>query len=194
MRSSDASRARGPTQRASPSPRIRRRVRRRPPVAWVSPRADERSTLALSCRPKGSLTLHSENGDALHPELFRGAESAIGDELVLDVLLDPRDGESGRFDRAAVGVALGGAADARGPEIGITNHALGKGMVGHDIGDGEAPASLEQARDLAEHPRLVWRAIDDAVRDHAVDAPRIDARLLDVRLPVDDVREPTLGR
>src|SRR5258708_30993406 len=146
-----------------------------------------------SSASRGSLTLHSENGDALHPELFRGAEGAIGDEPVLDVLLDLRDGESGRFACAAVAGALGGAADARGPEIGVADHALREGMVGHDIGDGEAPALLEQAGDLAEHPRLVRREIDNAVRDDAVDAPPVDARLLDVRLPVDDVREPTLG-
>src|SRR5258708_37576121 len=118
-----------------------------------------------SSASRGSLTLHSENGDALHPELFRGAEGAIGDEPVLDVLLDLRDGESGRFDCTAVGVALGGAADARGPEIGVADHALREGMVGHDIGDGEAPALLDQAGELPEHPRPARRASEYALRD-----------------------------
>src|SRR5579864_4430601 len=51
MRSTDASRARGPTERAGPSPRIQTRVRRRPLVAWDVPPADERNGLALPCRP-----------------------------------------------------------------------------------------------------------------------------------------------
>src|SRR5258708_29711542 len=97
-----------------------------------------------SSASRGSLTLHSENGDALHPELFRGAEGAIGDEPVLDVLLDLRDGESGRFDCAAVGVALGDAAETSDPEIGVAQESIPHAMAGPDFVAGEPPTLLAQ--------------------------------------------------
>ena len=62
--------------------------------------------------------------------------------------------------------------------------------VGEDVGEEELAAGLQDAEDLGEHPRLVRRQVDDAVRDHQVDGFVRDAgagEVLDIALAEVDV-------
>ena len=42
-------------------------------------------------------------------------------------------------------------------------------VFGDDVADPDAPARLEDSRDLGQHGRLVDRQVDDAVGDHDID-------------------------
>ena len=67
-------------------------------------------------------------------------------------------------------------------------------VLGDDVGDPDAAAGTEHAGDLGEHGRLVGREVDDAVRDHDVDALGGERDVLDEPLQEVDVRRAGLAR
>ena len=67
-------------------------------------------------------------------------------------------------------------------------------ILGDDVGDPDAAAGAEDAGDLGEHPVLLGREVDDAVRDHDVDARGRERDVLDDALEEVDVRGPGFPR
>ena len=59
--------------------------------------------------------------------------------------------------------------------------ARGDLPLGDDVGEREPPAGPQHARRLGEHPALVRREIDHAVRDHGVERAVLEWQLLDAR-------------
>jgi len=56
-----------------------------------------------------------------------------------------------------------GAADARGPEVGVTDDVLWQRLFGDDVGNGQTSAALEETRGFLEDSALVGRQIDHTV-------------------------------
>ena len=65
--------------------------------------------------------------------------------------------------------------DAAGPLRHVGPGRLVHVLVGDHVGDGEAPAGLQDPRRLGQHPRLVAGEVDHAVGDHDVDRSRREA-------------------
>src|SRR6266511_2019213 len=86
--------------------------------------------------------LDRQDRDALDAVLGAGVSRPLGDELVR-VLLDVLDPEAGRLDRLPVGVLLGGASDARGPEVGVADDRLLELLLADDVGDRQPSAGLQ---------------------------------------------------
>src|SRR5919106_3618733 len=100
------------------------------------------------CFDSASL-LHRQERDDLDAVLGAGVARLVGDELV-PVLADLLDAQTRRLDRLAVGIVLGGAADAGGPEIGIADDALGQLLAADDVGDRHPTPGSQDAGGLTE--------------------------------------------
>ena len=95
-----------------------------------------------------------KQGDALDAVLLARVRRPLGDELVR-VPADLLDLEAGRLDRLPIGVFLGRAADAGGPEVGVADDRLLELPLADDVGDREAPARPKDPRRLGEHALLL---------------------------------------
>ena len=113
--------------------------------------------------------------------LVAGALRPLAREAVARVALDQLQLEAGGRDVLQVEVALAGAGDAGGPEVGLAGGARGDLALGDDVGEREPSARAQHARRLGEHPALVGREIDDAVGDHGVERAVLEGQLLDAR-------------
>ncbi len=80
------------------------------------------------------------------------------------------DREARRLDGLEVELQLGGAPDARGPEVGVADDGVRELLLADDVGDRQTPAGSQHPRGLAEHRLLVRAQVDHTVGDHAVDA------------------------
>src|SRR5205085_3619009 len=110
---------------------------------------------------------------ALHAPFRRGTARAVGDELILRVLFDALNAQPSRFDCLTVPVLLRGAADTCRPEIRVADDAVGQGLFGDDVGDGETSTALQEACGLLKHAVLVGREVDHTVGNHAVESAGI---------------------
>src|SRR6266540_5064777 len=115
-----------------------------------------RPVTAISPAPRWSVRLRSANrfdgeqGNAVHAVGGAGAARLCGEELV-QVRAYLLDVQAGVLDRLAVGVLLGGAADARRPQVGVAHDRLGELPLGDDI-------RLSQVRGGGELARLSSRS------------------------------------
>src|SRR6266511_4839723 len=104
-----------------------------------------RPVTAISPAPRWSVRLRSANrfdseqGDAVHAVGGAGAARLRGEELV-QVGAYLLDVQAGVLDRLAVGVMLGGAADARRPQVGVGHDRLGELPLGDDVRDRQPAA------------------------------------------------------
>ena len=126
--------------------------------------------------------LEREQRDAVGAVLVARALRPLAREAVARVALDHLQLEAGGRDVLQVEIRLAGPGDAGGPEVGLAGGAGGDLPLGDDVGEREPSARPEHARRLGEHPALVGREIDHAVRDHGVERAVLEGQLLDARV------------
>src|SRR5919106_4285334 len=159
-----------------------------PSARWTTCGSSPRRRSVTRCLWRKRLSAaDGAQGDAGHPVLLRRVVGSVGHEPVLGVLAPGVDLEARTLDRLAVVVALHRTADAGGPQRRVAGHALGELLGRDDVGQRQAPSRPQGPCGCREHGGLVGREVDDAVRDHAVEAGVLDHRLLDVPLAELDV-------
>src|SRR5215207_4535598 len=131
--------------------------------------------------------LEREQRDAVGAVLAARVLGPLAREAVAGVVLDKLGLEAGGRDGLQVEICLAGSSDARGPEVSLARGGRGDLPLRDDVGEREPSARPEHACRLGEHPGLVGREVDDAVRDHDVERAVLEGQLLDAPAKEADV-------
>src|SRR5262245_40322841 len=143
-------------------------------------------------RSSGELArLSRDERDALNAVGVACVEGEVRDRLVV-IAPDLTDRETSLRDRLGIVLAWDRARDARGPELRVTSRLLLQWLGAHDVGEGQATAWTQDPSRLGEHPSLDGRQIDDAIRDHGVEALIFERQVVDRARDELHVRDPSL--
>ena len=147
------------------------------PVEGVLVRARRWFKLHVACSPRRICG----DAHALDAVGLARLERSVGEEAVV-VGTRLGDREAGCDELVQVRRRRDRTGDAGRPELGVAAGRLLERRCADDVRDREAPARSQHAGCLGEHAVLDGREVDDAVRDHDVEAAVLERQAIDARL------------